>query len=127
MNERHTANAGLYRSRKGVILGVAKGLALSANLPVWVVRVAFIFTGLITQVIPVVVLYIVLAVLLKPEPVLHFQTAEEKEFYNSYSTDRRSAIERMRSILVRLEKRVQRLENAVTDSEKDWDRRFFQS
>lgn len=122
-----TVAYGLYRSRSGAIFGVAKGLAISCNLPVWLVRLAFIVFGLITQVAPTVVIYIILAIVMRPEPVIGFNTVEEKEFYNSYGGTRKPALERMRSILSRLDKRVQRLENAVTDPENDWERRFRNS
>lgn len=120
-------NYGLYRSRSGMICGVAKGLAMSSCLPVWVVRVGFIFFGLLTQVFPVLVVYIVLAVVMRPEPVVDFTTEEDREFYNTYGNERRSALHRMKDILGKLEKRVQRLETAVTDPEKDWERRFRNS
>lgn len=115
---------GLYRSRNGWIFGVARGLAEGSGFPVWFVRIAFVFFALFTQVIPTVVIYIVLAIVLRQEPVLEFSSEEEREFYNTYGNSRRPALERMRSILEKLDKRVQRLENAVTDPEKDWDRRF---
>ena len=118
---------GLYRSRRGMIFGVAKGLANSCNLPVWLIRLAFILFAILTQVIPTVVIYIVLAIVMRPEPVICFDSEEEREFYNSYGNTRRPALERMRSILSKLEKRVQRLENAVTDPENDWERRFRNS
>lgn len=118
------ANKGLYRSRNGWIFGVAKGLADGSGFPVWFVRVAFIFFALFTQVVPTVVVYIILAIVLRQEPVLEFDSEEEREFYNTYGNNRRPALDRMRSILEKLDKRVQRLENAVTDPEKDWDRRF---
>lgn len=129
MSRRQTdqVSYGLYRSRKGMIFGVAKGLAISCNLPVWLIRFAFIFFGLLTSVFPVVLVYVVLAVIMRPEPVLDFSSVEEKEFYNNYGGTRRPALERMRSILSRLDKRVQRLENAVTDPENDWERRFRNS
>jgi phage shock protein C len=118
---------GLYRSRKGMILGVAKGLAMSSRLPVWFVRLGFIFFAILTQVIPTVVVYIVLAIVMRPEPVIEFTSDEDREFYNNYGNARRPALLRMRSILSKLDKRVQRLENAITDPENDWERRFRNS
>lgn len=125
-NDEHV-HYGLYRSRRGMIFGVAKGLALSSRLPVWLVRVGFIFFAILTQVIPTVIIYIVLAIVMRPEPVIGFESEEDREFYNNYGDTRRPALERMRSILSKLEKRVRRLENAVTDPENDWERRFRNS
>ncbi len=67
---------------------------------------------------------VILAIVMRPEPVLAFRSEEEAEFYNTYGGSRLSALQRMQSIMKRLETRVQRLEDAVTDPEKDWDRRF---
>jgi len=118
------SQGGLYRSRNGMIFGVAKGLSECSGFPLWFVRVAFVFAALLTEVIPVIIVYIILAIILKQEPVLGFGSEEEREFYNTYGNSRLGALERMRGILQKLDKRVQRLENAVTDPEKDWDRRF---
>jgi phage shock protein C len=110
-----------------MILGVAKGLAHGFNLPVWLVRVGFIFIALLTQIVPTVIAYLLLAAIMRREPVLGFNSNEEREFYNTYGESRRPALERMRDILGRLDKRVRRLEDAVTDPENDWDRRFRNS
>ena len=95
-NSQSSVNYGLYRSRSGMILGVAKGLAISANLPVWLVRLIFILFALLTHLIPTLLVYVLLAILLRPEPVVEFTTAEEREFYNTYGDARRPALERMR-------------------------------
>ena len=121
---KRSEDSGLYRSRNGMIFGVAKGLSECSGFPVWFVRIAFIFAAIFLQVVPMIVVYVVLAIIMRPEPVIEFSSEEEREFYNTYGNDRRPALDRMRGILEKLDKRVQRLENAVTDPEKDWDRRF---
>lgn len=59
---------GLYRSRGGILFGVCKGLADYFDLSVFwtrvLVTVAFVMTGLW----PVGVLYLLAALLMKPEP-----------------------------------------------------------
>ena len=122
-----TTTYGLYRSRSGMIFGVAKGLAISCNLPIWLVRFLFVFIGILTHFLPALLVYAVLAVIMRPEPVIDFTSDEEREFYNTYGDSRGSAVGRIKSILGKLDKRVQRLENAVTDPEKDWERRFRNS
>ena len=78
-----TQGTRLYRSRRGVILGVCRGLAEYFNISVFWVRAiavgALIFTGLW----PVVGLYLLAAVLMKPEPVAPFSNADDEEFYNT--------------------------------------------
>ncbi len=123
-NRKQSEDCGLYRSRNGFIFGVAKGLSDCSGFPVWFVRIAFIFAAIFLQVVPMVIVYIVLAIIMRPEPVLEFNSEEEREFYNTYGNNRRPALDRMRGILQKLDKRVQRLEHAVTDPEKDWERRF---
>jgi phage shock protein C len=118
---------GLYRSRSGAFLGVAKGLAQGFKFPVWLVRVAFIFIALLTHVVPTIIVYLILAAIMRKEPILDFSSSEEREFYNTYGDNRRPALHRMRDILSRLDKRVRRLEDAVTDPENDWERRFRNS
>lgn len=110
-----------------MIFGVAKGLAISCNLPIWLVRFLFVFIGILTHFLPALLVYAVLAVIMRPEPVIDFTSDEEREFYNTYGDSRGSAVGRIKSILGKLDKRVQRLENAVTDPEKDWERRFRNS
>ena len=59
--------------------------------PLWSFAVALlIFSG----VWPVVILYFVAALLMKPEPVLPLKTEGEQEFYNSYANSRRMALHR---------------------------------
>ena len=115
---------GLFRSRSGIFLGVCKGLANWTNISVVWVRASFVILALLSNLFPVFLVYLILAIVMRPEPVLAFRSEEEAEFYNTYGGSRLSALQRMQSIMKRLETRVQRLEDAVTDPEKDWDRRF---
>ena len=117
----------LYRSRRGVILGVCRGLAEYFNISVFWVRAiavgALIFTGLW----PVVGLYLLAAVLMKPEPVAPFSSAGDEEFYNSYTASRSMALERLKRTFDHLDRRLRRMEDTVTTHEYDWERRFNQS
>ncbi len=58
----------LYRSRDGMIFGVCKGLADYWNLRVGWVRVIAVAILLCTGIFPIVVVYLVAALLMKPEP-----------------------------------------------------------
>ena len=57
-----------YRSRRGIIFGVCQGLADWKQLPVGMLRLILILVFLITGGIIVTVTYIVLAIVLSPEP-----------------------------------------------------------
>jgi len=114
---------GLYRSRRGVLLGVCRGLAEYFDFSVTWVRiltvVAFIFTGFW----PVGVLYIVMALVMKPAPAVAPQTEDEEEFYHSYADSRKMALGRLKRTYDTLERRLRRLEDVVTSRDFDWDQR----
>jgi phage shock protein C len=115
---------GLYRSRNGVILGVFKGLGDYFDLPVRWLRIigviAFIFTGFW----PIVVLYLLAAFIMKPEPVIPVSTLDEAEFYDSYTQSRKGAVNRMKRQYDHLNRRIRRMEDIVTDREFDWEQRL---
>ena len=113
-----------YRSRNGVFLGVCKGTADFFAFPVvWVralVFTAFIFSGFF----PIVFLYFIAALVMKPEPVIPFHSEDDQEFYNSYVYSRESAIHRLKSKFNNIERRIQRMEHIVTKREFDWDQKL---
>ena len=114
-------NRGCYRSRKGIILGVCRGLADYFNLKVFWVRVIFLLLFLVSGVWPMLFIYIVASLLMKPEPVRPLGTAEEKEFYDSYTDSRERAASRIKRRYHDLERRIRRMEDVVTAREFDWD------
>lgn len=59
---------GLYRSRRGIIFGVCRGLADRFDLSAFWLRVITIATFILTGFFPVGVVYILMALLMKPEP-----------------------------------------------------------
>lgn len=115
---------GLYRSRNGMILGVFKGLADYFDFSVGWLRgigiVVFIFSGFW----PIVVLYLLAALLMKPSPAIPLESLDEKEFYDSYAYSRRGAVHRMKRQYDNLNRRIQRMEDVVTDKEFDWEQRL---
>jgi len=58
----------VYRSRSGMIFGVCKGLADHWNLKVFWVRVITVAIFICTGFFPIVVLYLLAALLMNPEP-----------------------------------------------------------
>jgi len=115
-----------YRSRDGKILGVCKGLAEHLDFPVlWMRVIAFVLL-LVSGIWPMVIVYFIAALLMKPEPILPLETEEEQEFYNSYATSRRMALHRLKRTYDNLDRRIRRMEDRVTNREYDWDRRLNQ-
>lgn len=115
---------GLYRSRSGLILGVCRGIAEYFDFSVFWTRVIAFMIFLFSGFWPVVVLYFVAALVMKPEPVIPIQDEEQQEFYDSYVHSRRSAAERIKRRYRNLERRIQRMEDLVTTREFDWDSRL---
>lgn len=114
----------LYRSRRGVILGVCRGLAEHMNFSVFWTRVIAVASLILTWFWPVVGIYFVAALLMKPEPIMPLDTEADSEFYGSYTTDRSMAIRRLKRAFDSLDRRIQRMENVVTSREYDWERRL---
>jgi phage shock protein C len=115
---------GLYRSRTGLIVGVCKGVAQYFDFSVFWMRAIAVVLLIVSGIWPMLIVYIVAALLMKPEPVLPLETEEEQDFYNSYTTSRSMALRRLKRIYDHLDRRIQRLESTVTRREYDWERRF---
>lgn len=113
----------LYRSRNGVIFGVFRGMAAHYGLNLFWLRFVGVVLLFFTGIFPLVPLYLVAALLIKPEPDRPMDD-DESEFYNSYTTNRRLALERLGRRMDSLDRRAQRIESAVTARGYDWDRRM---
>jgi len=114
----------LYRSRNGWIFGVCQGIADYADLSVFWIRLAAIIALGITGFWPMLLIYILAAIFLKPAPVIEFSNDEDWSFYQTYAADRKIALQRLRRRCEALDKRTRRMEHIVTDRGYDWDRRF---
>lgn len=114
----------LYRSRRGWIFGVCQGLADYADICVIWVRLGALLALMLTGMWPIVLVYIVAAIFLKPAPVVEFTDDEDWNFYQAYVSDRKMALGRLKRRCEALDRRTRRVENVVTNREYDWDRRF---
>jgi len=116
--------SGLYRSRNGLILGVCKGAARYFDISVFwlrfIVLLVFIFTGFW----PVTGVYVLAALLMKPEPILPISNESEAEFYNSYAGSRKMGSSRLKRKFDQLDRRLRRMEDIVTSRDFKWERRF---
>ncbi len=118
---------GLYRSRRGLILGVCRGIADYFDFSVFWIRIVALILLLITGFWPITGIYFIAALLMKPEPVIPINTAEEQEFYDSYTSSKPRATQRIQRRYKNLNRRLQRMEDIVTSAEYDWERRFKNS
>jgi phage shock protein C len=117
-------NGGIYRSRDGVLLGVCKGIAEHYNLSVFWIRIVMAVMFLLSGFWPVIGIYIVAALLMKPKPIRPIETEAEQEFYDSYVESPRSAAQRLRRKFENLERRIRRMEDKVTGRDYEWERKF---
>ncbi len=118
--ETMTSSRGVYRSRKGILMGVCRGFAEFFDLNVFWVRVIAFLLFLFTGFWPIGVIYIVAGLLLKVEPVTPLRSEKDEEFYDSYTRSRQSAIQRIKRKFENIERRIQRMEHTVTSREFDW-------
>ncbi len=118
------SDKGLYRSRDGAILGVCRGVAAYFDFSVFWVRAITVLIFFFSGFWPLTGIYILAALLMKPEPVLPIETEEEEEFYDSYVHSRKGAISRMKRKYDSLDRSIQRVEDRVTSREFDWERRL---
>jgi phage shock protein C len=115
---------GIYRSRSGLILGVCKGLAEHFDFSVFWTRVIVLIFLFVAGILPAIGLYLLAALLMKPEPVIPLKNSAEKEFYDSYTYSRQGAVERLKRRFENLQRRIQRMEHIVTSTEYDWENRL---
>ncbi len=114
----------LYRSRSGMILGVCKGLARYFNVSTGLVRVIAVALLFFTGLWPVLGIYLLMGVLVKPEPVMPFESPDEQEFYDAYAGSRASAVSRLKDRFESLDRRIRRLEDRVTSKDFEWEQRL---
>jgi len=127
MQKNHFSRQGIYRSRNGVVLGVCRGLANHYDLSVFWIRVVLIIAFLLTGLWPVIGVYIIAALLMKPEPIEAINSQDEQDFYNSYVHSPGSAVERLKRKFEKLDRRIRRMEDKVTGREFEWERKFYNS
>jgi len=90
--------ADLYRSRRGWVLGVCKGLATFLDVPVFWVRLLVLLLTPCTGVWPMVGGYLLAAFLIRPEPALAPDNDEERDFYDAYVSSRPQTLQRLRAV-----------------------------
>ena len=115
---------GMHRSRNGVILGVCRGIAEYFDFSVFWTRAIALILLFFSGLWPITVIYFAAALLMKPEPAVPIHTDEDREFYESYVHSPRGAVDRIKRRYGNLERRIQRMEHAVTSREFEWEKRL---
>jgi phage shock protein C len=116
----------LYRARDGAVFGVCKGIARHLDFPVFWMRVITVIACVLTGIWPILIAYVVGALVLKPEPVIPFESEDDQEFYNSYVSSRSMALGRLKRTFDNLDRRIRRMEDIVTTRDYDWESRLHE-
>lgn len=117
---------GLYRSRQGVVLGVCRGVAEYLCISVAGTRLITLLLMVFSGIFPVLIVYFIAALLMKPEPIIRFVNEGGTDSCDSYSYSRQATIGRMRRVYDDLNSRLHRIESIVTSREYDWESRMNQ-
>jgi phage shock protein C len=115
---------GPYRSRDAKWLGVCGGLAEYFGISSFWVRIGTMTCFCISGAWPVLVLYVVAAILMKPSPVRSFQDSSEKDFYEAYTSAPKYTVRNIHEKFASLNRRIQRMEDQVTARAYEWDRKM---
>ncbi len=115
----------LYRSRDGVLFGVCRGIADYFDLSLFWIRVGFLVAFAITFFFPTGLIYLVLALLMKPAPAeAPRSTIEDSPFDAEYYGARKLGLRQLKTKFSNLESRIRRMESHVTDRAYDWEKRL---
>ena len=110
---------GLYRDPKnGKIAGVCAGLAANFGLKVGGLRLALILLSVFGFFLPVVVAYIVLAVLLHPKPAHLFKDSDDEAFWRSVVRRPADTVSGLSRRFRELDQRLARMERQVTSPDE---------
>ena len=120
----HNRRRRLYRSRDGVIFGVCKGISDYFDFNVFWIRAICVILFLLSGFWPIMGIYILASLIMKPKPVRPIENEDEQEFYDDYISSRHTAAQKLKRRYQHLERRIRRMEDAVTSREYDWDRRM---
>jgi phage shock protein C len=109
-----------------MVFGVCQGVADYLDVSAFWLRAGTVVLFLMSWG-TVLLVYILMALVMKPEPVVPFNEDLDREFYDSYVNSRRLALQRLKRTFDNLDRRIRRMETIVTARDYDWDRRFHES
>lgn len=114
----------IYRDTgRGWIAGVCAGIADYAGVDAALVRVAAVVL-LIFFFVPVLIAYVVFAIVLKPKPPALFASPGEEDFWRDVRTEPGGALHGLNGRFRTLNNRLARMETLVTSDEFDLRRGF---
>jgi len=116
---------GLYRdTQRGKVAGVCAGLGLYLDIRPKFIRLAAILGCVFGFFIPILAVYILLAILLRPMPNPLFQTPSEEQFWRTVSASPNRMTTDLKSRFRSLDRRLSDIETKVTSDEFDLRQKF---
>ncbi|MEA1677436.1 envelope stress response membrane protein PspC [Nitrospirillum sp. BR 11163] len=114
----------LYRNpRAGKVAGVCAGVADYFSVDAWLVRLGMVL-GLVFFFPATIIAYLVLAVVLKPQPQGLYGSNEEEVFWRSVTTRPDQTLAGLRAKFRDLDREIGAMETAVASREFDLRRQF---
>src|SRR6202035_2655751 len=108
----------LYRdTRHGRIAGVCAGLALYFDIKVKFVRLAVILGMVFGLFVPILIAYILLAMMLKPMPEQLFKSETEERFWRTVNVAPNLSVGELKTRFRSLDRRLADMEARVTSDE----------
>ena len=114
----------LYRDKNGLLLGVCLGFARYRDIPVFWLRLAVLLLILCTGIWAGTALYILAAVLIRPEPPQAPPDLQGDGFYTRFAGSRAAGLHELGERLNRLGERIRGMEDKVTRQDFDWENRL---
>jgi len=114
----------LYRSRNGVVCGVCRGLSEYLDLSVGWLRFFLILILLFSGIWPIVIIYFIACLIMKPEPVLPLENESQRDFYDNYVSSRSRTVRDLKRRFSSLDRRLCRMEDRVTSRDFEWEQRL---
>ena len=115
----------LYRdTERGKVAGVCAGLANYFDIRVKFVRLAVILGMVFGFFVPILIVYVLMALLLKPMPTQLFASEKEEQFWRTVSVSPNLSVSELRKRFRGLDRRLSDIENRVTTDEFDLRRKF---
>lgn len=79
---------------------------------------------MITGIWPMIGIYVVAALVMKPEPIRPFESVAERDFYDSYMDSRHRTARRVRRRYDNIDQRIRRMEDIVTGKDFEWEEKM---
>jgi phage shock protein C len=115
----------LYRdTRNGRVAGVCAGLALYFDIKVKFVRLAVILGMVFGMFVPIMITYVVLAVLLKPMPEQLFKSDTDERFWRTVNVAPNLSVGELKTRFRTLDRRLAEMEARVTSDEFNLRQKF---